>query len=106
MQWGGNKVLAGKAFSFHNPAPSVLGMRRQVVEERLEQKKEDRLTVEPEKDAAARDKNIIELGEITVTGSLSETSIREFLKKQTRLYGQTRNSTVQIYYWDHEEKAG
>jgi Ca-activated chloride channel family protein len=79
---GGNKALAGKAFSFHNPAPSVLGMRRQVVEERLEQKKEDRLTVEPEKDAAARDKNIIELGEITVTGSLSETSIQKLLEKQ------------------------
>jgi Ca-activated chloride channel family protein len=79
---GGNMALAGKAFSFQGPAPSVLGMRRQVVEERTAQKKEDQLTTEPEMDAAARDKNIIELGEIRVTGGLSETSIQEFLEKQ------------------------
>jgi Ca-activated chloride channel family protein len=79
---GGNMALAGKAFSFQGPAPSVLGMRRQVVEERTAQKKEDQLTTKPEMDAAARDKNIIELGEIRVTGGLSETSIQEFLEKQ------------------------
>ncbi|HSQ85815.1 MAG TPA: VIT domain-containing protein [Desulfobacterales bacterium] len=79
---GGNMALAGKALSFHNSAPSVLGMRRKVVEESMEQKKEDRLTVEPENDAAARDKDIIELGEITVTGGLSETSIQKLLEKQ------------------------
>jgi len=33
-------------------------------------------------DAAARDKNVIELGKITVTGSLSEKSIRELFEKQ------------------------
>ena len=48
----------------------------------MKQKKEDRLTVEPEMDAAARDKNVIELGEITVTGGLSETSIQKLLEKQ------------------------
>ncbi|MGB2690512.1 MAG: VIT domain-containing protein [Desulfobacterales bacterium] len=79
---GGNRAIAGKAYSFHGPAPSVLGMRRKVVEESMAQKKEDRLTTEPEMDAAARDKNVIELGEITVTGGLSETSIRELLEKQ------------------------
>jgi Ca-activated chloride channel family protein len=79
---GGNRALSRKAYSFHGPAPSVLGMRRKVVEESMAQKKEDRLTTEPEMDAAARDKNIIELGEITVTGGLSETSIRELLEKQ------------------------
>ncbi len=79
---GGNRAIAGKAYSFHGPAPSVLGMRSKVVEESMAQKKEDRLTTEPEMDAAARDKNVIELGEITVTGGLSETSIRELLEKQ------------------------
>lgn len=79
---GGNRALSRKAYSFHGPAPSVLGMRRKVVEESMAQKKEDRLTTEPEMDAAARDKNVIELGEITVTGGLSETSIRELLEKQ------------------------
>ena len=79
---GGNMALAGKASSFQGTAPSVLGMRRQVVEERTAQKKEDRLITEPEMDAAARDKNVIELGEITVTGGLSETSIQELLEKQ------------------------
>ena len=79
---GGNRAIAGKAYSFHGPAPSVLGMRSKVVEESMDQKKEDRLTTEPEMDAAARDKNVIELGEITVTGGLSETSIRELLEKQ------------------------
>jgi Ca-activated chloride channel family protein len=79
---GGNMALTGKASSFHNPAPSVLGLRRQVVEESMEQKKEDRLTVESETGAAARDKNVIELGEITVTGGLSKTSIQELLEKQ------------------------
>ena len=79
---GGNRVFAGKAFSFNGPAPSALGMRRQVVEERTAQKKEDQLTTEPEMDAAARDKNVIELGEITVTEGLSEPSIQEFLDKQ------------------------
>ena len=79
---GGNRAFAGKAFSFHGPAPSVLGMRSKVVEESMAQKKEDRLTTEPEMDSAARDKNVIELGEITVTGGLSETSIRELLEKQ------------------------
>ena len=83
---GGNMALAGKAFSFHNPAPSVLGMRSKVVEESMEQKKEDRLTVEPEMDAAARDKNVIELGEITVTGGLSETSIQKLLEKQMHFF--------------------
>ncbi len=79
---GGNRALSRKAYSFHGPAPSVLGMRSKVVEESMVQKKEDRLTTEPEMDAAARDKNVIELGEITVTGGLSETSIRELLEKQ------------------------
>jgi Ca-activated chloride channel family protein len=79
---GGNRAIAGKAYSFHGPAPSVLGMRSKVVEESMAQKKEDRLTTEPEMDAAARDKNVIELVEITVTGGLSETSIRKLLEKQ------------------------
>ncbi len=83
---GGNMALAGKAFSFQGPAPSVLGMRRQVVEERRAQKNEDQLTSEPEMDASAHDKNVIELGEITVTGGLSETSIREFLDKQMHFF--------------------
>ncbi len=79
---GGNRAFAGKAFSFQTPAPSVLGMRRQVVEESMAHKKEDRLSTEPEMDAASRDKNVIELGKITVTGGLSETSIQELLEKQ------------------------
>jgi len=79
---GGNMAFAGKAFSFQAPAPSVLGMRRQVIEESMANKKEDRLSAEPETDAASRDKNVIELGEITVTGGLSETSIQELLQKQ------------------------
>jgi len=79
---GGKRAFAEKAFSFHAPSPSVLGMKNNVVEERAVQKKEDRLTVEPETDAASRDKNVIELGEITVTGGLAETSIRELLEKQ------------------------
>ena len=83
---GGNMALAGKASSFKGFAPSVLGMRRQVVEERTAQKKEDQLTTEPEMDAAAHDKNVIELGEIRVTGGLSETSIRELLQKQMHFF--------------------
>jgi Ca-activated chloride channel family protein len=79
---GGNRAFSKKAYSFHGPAPSILGMKRKVVEESMAQKKEDRLTTEPEMDAAARDKNVIELGEITVTRGLSETSIREFFEKQ------------------------
>ena len=79
---GGNRGFAGKASSFQAPAPSVLGMRRQVVEESMVHKKEDRLSTEPEMDAASRDKNVIELGKITVTGGLSETSIQELLEKQ------------------------
>ena len=79
---GGNRAFAGKAFSFQAPAPSVLGMRRQVVEESMAHKKEDRLSTEPEMDAASRDKKVIELGKITVTGGLSETSIQELLEKQ------------------------
>jgi len=79
---GGNRAFSGKAFSSYGAAPSVLGMRSKVVEESMAHKKEDRLTTEPEMDAAARDKNVIELGEITVTGGLSETSIRELFEKQ------------------------
>ena len=79
---GGNRTFSGKAYSFHGAAPSVLGMRSKVVEESMAQKKEARLTTEPEMDAADRDKNVIELGEITVTGSLSEKSIRELFEKQ------------------------
>jgi len=79
---GENRAFSGKAFSFNGPTPSVLRMKRQVVEERTAQKKEDQLITEPETDAADRDKNVIELGEITVTGGLSETFIRELLQKQ------------------------
>jgi Ca-activated chloride channel family protein len=79
---GGNRAFSKKAYSFHGPAPSIFVMKRKVVEESMAQKKEDRLTTEPEMDAAARDKNVIELGEITVTRGLSETSIREFFEKQ------------------------
>jgi len=79
---GGNRAFAGKALSFQSPAPSVMGMKRQVDEEGMVHKKEDRLSTEPEMDAAVRDKNVIELGKITVTGGLSETSIRKLLEKQ------------------------
>jgi len=79
---GGNMAFAGKAFSFQAPAPSVLGMKRQVIEESMVHKKEDRLSTEPEMDAAVRDKKVIELGKITATGGLSETSIRKLLEKQ------------------------
>ena len=79
-------ALAGKASSFQGPAPSVLDMKRQVVEERTAQKKENQLTTEPEMDAAAHDKNVIELGEIRVTEGLSETSIRKLLQKQMHLF--------------------
>jgi len=79
---GGNGAFAGKAFSLHGPVPSVLGMKRQVVDESMAHKKEDRLSTEPEMDAGARDKTVIELGKITVTGDLSETSIRELFEKQ------------------------
>ena len=61
-------------------------MRSNLAEEGMAHKKEDRLTTEPERDATARDKNVIELGKITVTGGLSETSIREFLKKQLHAF--------------------
>jgi Ca-activated chloride channel family protein len=79
---GRNRAFSKKAYSFHGPAPSVLGMRGQVVEEQMAQKKEDRLTTEPEMDTATRDKNVIELGKTTVTGGLSETSIRKIFEKQ------------------------
>jgi len=79
---GGNRAFAGKALSFQGPAPSVMGMKGQVVEESRVHKKEDRLGTEPEMDAAAREKNVFELGEITVTGGLSETSVRKLLEKQ------------------------
>jgi Ca-activated chloride channel family protein len=79
---GGNRAFAAKAYSFHGPVPPVLGKRSNLAEEGMAYKKEDRLTTESERDAAARDKNVIELGKITVTGGLSETSIREFLKNQ------------------------
>jgi len=83
---GGNRAFAGKAYSLHGPAPSVLGMRSNIAEESMANKKEDRLTTERERDAADRDKNVIELGKITVTGGLSETSIREFLQKQLHAF--------------------
>ena len=79
---GGNRAFAGKAFSFQGPSPSVMGMKGQSVEERKVYKKEDRPGTEPELDAAARDKNVIELGEITITGGLSETSVRKPFEKQ------------------------
>ena len=79
---GGNRAFAGKAYSFHGPSPSVSAMRRKGVEESMAQKKEDRPTTEPETDAAARDKNVIELGDITVTGGLSETSVRKLFEKE------------------------
>ena len=79
---GGSRAVTGKAFSSYGAAPSVLGMRSKVVEESMAHKKEDRLTIEPEMDAAARDKNVIELGEIKVFGGLSEKSIRELFEKQ------------------------
>ncbi len=79
---GGKRAFAGKAYSFNGPMPSVLGTRSNLAEEGMVHKKEDRLTTEPEKDAAAPDKNIIELGRITGTGGLSETSIRELFEKQ------------------------
>ena len=79
---GGKRAFAGKAYSFNGPMPSVLGTRSNLAEEGMVHKKEDRVTTEPEKDAAAPDKNIIELGRITGTGGLSETSIREFFEKQ------------------------
>lgn len=83
---GGNRAFAGKAYSFHGPVPSVLGMRSNPAEEGMAHKKEDRLSAESERDAAARDKNVIELGKMTVTGGLSETSIRNFLKKQLHAF--------------------
>jgi len=79
---GRNRAFSRKAYSFHGAAPSVLGMRSKVVEESMTQKKEAQLTTKPEMDTAARDKNIIELGKITVTGGLSETSIRKLFEKQ------------------------
>jgi Ca-activated chloride channel family protein len=79
---GGNNAIAGKALSSYGAAPLVLGMRKSVVEERMAQKKEDRLTVEPETDAASCDKNLIELGQITVSEGLSEPSIRKIFEKQ------------------------
>ncbi len=79
---GGKRAFAGKAYSFNGPMPSVLGTRSNLAEEGMVHKKEDRLTTEPEKDAAAPDKNIIELGRITGTGGLSETSIRKLFEKQ------------------------
>jgi Ca-activated chloride channel family protein len=82
---GGNRAVAGKAFSFHSPSPSVLGMRRQVLEESMAYKKEDRLATEPEMDAA-RDKNVLELGKFSVTGGLSETFIQELLEKQMHFF--------------------
>ncbi len=79
---GGNKAFAGKVFSSYGASPSVLGMRSKVVEQSIAHKKEDRLTTEPETGAASHDKDVIELGEITVTGGLSETSIRKLFEKQ------------------------
>jgi len=79
---GGNRSIAGKALYSYSAAPSVLGMKSKVVEESMAQKKEDRLTTEPEMDAASRDKNVIKLGEITVTGGLSEPSIRKLFEKE------------------------
>ncbi|MGD8980792.1 MAG: VIT domain-containing protein [Desulfobacterales bacterium] len=83
---GGKRAFAAKAYSFHGPVPPVLGKRSNLAEEGLAYKKEDRLTTESERDAAVRDKNVIELGKITVTGGLSETSIREFLKNQMHAF--------------------
>ena len=91
---GGNRVFARKAYSFHGPAPSVLGMRSQVVEEGMSQKKEGRLTTESEMYAAARDKNVIELGEMSVTGGLSESSIRELFEKQMHSFNICNKQTL------------
>ncbi len=83
---GGNRSFAGKSVSSFAASPSILGLKNQVVEESLERKKEDYRAGESEPDVTSRDKNIIELGEVTVTGGLQENSIRDVLKKHMRSF--------------------
>jgi Ca-activated chloride channel family protein len=83
---GGDRAFAQKAFSSYSPAPTVLGMRRQAVEESAMHKKEDRLTTEPEIDTISQGKDVIELGKISVSGGLPEASIREFIEKKIRYF--------------------
>jgi Ca-activated chloride channel family protein len=78
---GGNRFFAGKSASSLAAAPSISGLQKLVMEERLERKKEDHLTGDLEPDLTAHDKNTIELGEVIVTGALTEKSVREVLKK-------------------------
>ncbi|MEA1948238.1 MAG: VIT domain-containing protein, partial [Thermodesulfobacteriota bacterium] len=82
----GNRSLVRKSTSSFAAAPSLFGFKGKVMEESLEYKKEDRLACEPEIDASDHDKNTIELGEVIVTGDLSEKSIRELLKKHIRSF--------------------
>jgi Ca-activated chloride channel family protein len=91
---GGNMAFAGKTSSFQSPAPSLSGMTRQAVEESMARNKEDRLVAEPEMAAAARDKTLIELGKITVTDGLSETSIQELLEKQMHFFNTCYKQTL------------
>jgi Ca-activated chloride channel family protein len=83
---GGNRAFPGKAFSSYSLAPSALGMRSKVVEERVSQRKKSPLITGSEPDAISHDQYTLELGEIKATGGLSETSIRQFLKKQIRSF--------------------
>jgi Ca-activated chloride channel family protein len=78
---GENRSFAGKSASSFAAAPLVSGMKNQVVEERIERKKEDSLACEPETDTSIRDKKHVELGSVTVADGLSDRSVQDLLKK-------------------------
>ena len=83
---GENRVLMGKAFSSYASAPPVLAMKSRSNEERMAQKKEHQQTTEPETDSSGCDKNAVRLGEITVTGGLSEKSVRKIFQQQMHAF--------------------
>jgi Ca-activated chloride channel family protein len=83
---GENRVFAGKVLSSYGAAPSVLTMKSRANEEKMARKKEDRQTTGPETDALVCDKNGVMLGNITVTGDLSEKSVREIFRQKMHTF--------------------
>ena len=79
---GGNRGLVGTAFSSYAAPSSVLGMKSIAKEERMVRKNAYRQSTETETDKMARDKNAVRLGEVKVTGGLSEKSVRALINRQ------------------------
>lgn len=91
---GGNRSFSGKSVSSFAAAPLVSGMKNQVVEESLERKKEDRSTSEPEMDASIREKNPVELGNVTVTDGVPDQSVQKLLKKYLHEFNRCYKNAV------------